>query len=98
MTLTLFITAEAEKDLADSWRWYEDQRAGLGDEFLLCVEAAFELACRQPMASPIVEADIRRVLIRRFPYGVFFIVEPERVMVLSVAHAARDPEVWKERR
>jgi toxin ParE1/3/4 len=98
VTLDHFVSPEAEQDLTDAWGWYESQRDGLGDEFLLCVEAAFEFACRQPRACPIVEANIRRVLVHRFPYGVFFIIEPKRVIVLSVAHAARDPEVWKGRR
>ena len=62
---------EAEADVADAFAWYEEQSRGLGSHFLLCMEAALSQIKRHPDASPVVHRQIRRALLRRFPYGVF---------------------------
>lgn len=41
--------------------------------------------------------ELRRALTRRFPYGVFYIVEETKIIVFAVFHAKRDPALWKER-
>ena len=87
----------AEEELANARLWYEEQRSGLGDEFLACIEAGLERVVATPDAFPKVHSEIRRVLVRRFPYGIFYIVEAERIVVLAIFHASRDPVVWKGR-
>ena len=98
MTLRLVFRAEAEADVADAYAWYEEQSRGLGSHFLLCVEATLSQIKRHPAASPIVHRQIRRALLRRFPYGVFFLLEDTRIVVLAVFHAKRRPTLWKKRR
>ena len=83
MTLNLILRPEAEADVADAFTWYERQTLGLGSHFLLCVEAGLSQIRRYPEASPIVYRKIRRVLLRRFPYCVFYIIEGERIVVLD---------------
>jgi plasmid stabilization system protein ParE len=83
---------EARADLESAYRWYEDRRRGLGEELLLVVDAAIEQIRRAPEAYPVVHRDVRRVLTRRFPYGVFYLVESRRIVVLAVFHGRRDPE------
>lgn len=97
MSLGLLVKPEAEDDLAAAYRWYEERRTGLGDELLLCVEAAIEAARREPERAPVVRGEVRRTLIRRFPYGVFYVVEPDRLVVLAVYHSGRDPRGWQRR-
>jgi hypothetical protein len=48
MAAELVIAQEAEQDIADSYAWYEDRRAGLGEEFLSCVDAYIQAICRTP--------------------------------------------------
>ena len=98
MTRAIRFKPEAEQDLSDAHAWYEGQRVGLGDEMLLCVEAAIESVQRQPEGYVAVEGEIRRALLRRFPYGVFYLVETSEIVVLGVFHAARDPRAWRSRR
>ena len=84
-------------ELERAWIWYEEQRPGLGDEFQSCVDAALMAAARDPLAYPQVEGDLRRVLVRRFPYAMLYLVEPDRIEVLAVFHGARDPREWRRR-
>jgi toxin ParE1/3/4 len=93
----VYVRREAELDLIDAYCWYEERRAGLGAAFLLSVEAAVALIRRFPESHPNVHKDVRRVLTRRFPYGVFYVVERERIVVIAVFHAKRDPRRWQAR-
>jgi plasmid stabilization system protein ParE len=60
-------------------------------EFLACIEAALSSISRNPELHSAVHDEVRRALVRRFPYGVFYIVEQERIVVLAVFHGHRDP-------
>ena len=89
--------AIAAAELDEAWEWYDDRRIGLGDELLLCVEAVVDAISRQPEMYPVVENGIRRALTRRFPYAIFYLDEPEHVVVLAVFHVSRDPHEWRDR-
>ena len=84
-------------ELTDAWRWYEEQREGLGDEFRACVDAAMAEIARAPLAWPCVRGDARRRVVRRFPYAVIYLVEPSHIEVLAVFHTSRDPKQWQRR-
>lgn len=84
-------------ELTDAWRWYEEQREGLGDEFRACVDAAMAEIGRTPLAWPRVRRDARKRVVRRFPYAVNYLVESQHIEVLAVFHTSRDPKVWQER-
>ena len=70
---------------------YESERTGLGLEFAVQVEAVLELVATRPALFRRVHGPVRRAIVKRFPYGIHFLDEPERVVVLAVFHAARDP-------
>jgi toxin ParE1/3/4 len=93
----LVIRPEAEADLAEAFAWYEERRRGLGERFLLSVEASLATIQRHPESFPLVHGPIRRALLRRFPYGVFYTVEEPAIVVLAVFHCRRDPRGWQER-
>ena len=93
----LIIRPEAENDLTAAYGWYEGQREGLGLEYLLCVEAVVGAIGRHPLAHPLVHRNVRRALVRRFPYGVFCFLDDTTVVVVAVFHCRRDPSSWQER-
>ena len=93
----IIVRPEAESDIKDAYEWYEAQRKGLGDNFLLCIEEALSRISRNPAQYSIVYKEIRRLLIHRFPFGIFFIESEESVSVLAVLHARRNPKTWKSR-
>jgi len=97
MRRTLIIRPEAERDLAEAHDWYESKVTGLGSDFLLRIEAALSSILRTPEIYPLIHKNVRRALIRRFPYGVFYLVEEAKTVVIAVMHARRDPETWRSR-
>lgn len=94
MSTELLVRPEAEADLAEAFRWYEERRPGLGERFLLSVEAALSTIRRNPRAFPVVHKQVRRALLRRFPYGVFYLSDAETVVIVAVFHAKRHPSRW----
>ncbi len=61
------IRAEAEADIEEAYRWYEEKLGGLGADFLECLESGMELIRNSPEMYPVVYRNVRRLLIRRFP-------------------------------
>lgn len=95
--MRLVVRDAAEADIAEAARWYEERSPGLGSEFLRAVDVVLAEIARMPERYPAVRGGVRRALLRRFPYGVFFVVTPDLVSVLACLHAGRDPRVWQER-
>ena len=83
--------------MTEAARWYEARRPGLGHEFLRCVDVVFSSILRAPHRYASVHRGARRALTRRFPYQVLFTEDDERVIVLAVFHARRDPQRWQKR-
>lgn len=97
MIRELIIRPEAEEDIAEAFGWYETRVSGLGSQFLLVLDAAFNSILRDINVYPQVHKQVRRALIKRFPFAVYFFVEKERIIVLSVFHLKRNPRIWKKR-
>lgn len=95
MKHTLILRQEAERDLFEAYRWYNEKVPGLGSDFLAIVERALESINENPARFPVVYRNVRRALMRRFPYGIFFMVEGDLIIVLGVMHTARDPGKWR---
>jgi toxin ParE1/3/4 len=97
MSHNLIIQTLAEVDLAQAAVWYENQRAGLGEEFLEDVHAAMERAAANPRQYPCFrrKPDVRRVLAGRFPYRIFFVLRLDAIIVFRVLHGARHDREWK---
>lgn len=94
MTLPVVFRRHFQHDLAAGFDWYEEQRSGLGEEFLSAVELTIKSIEHYPEMFASVHGDIRRAIVSRFAFSVFYLVEPQRVVVLRVLHTARDPSLW----
>jgi toxin ParE1/3/4 len=97
MTYGVVVRKAAEGDIRDAYLYYESCRQGLGKEFMLSLDAAMARIARSPAHFRVVYNDIRRLSIQRFPYGVLFLLDEEKVIVLAVMHARRDPSEWQLR-
>jgi plasmid stabilization system protein ParE len=69
----------------------------LGREFVGEMDAALSRVADNPLQYQVLHRDARRAIVRRFPYGIFFRVEGDKIIVFSVIHLHRDPVVWKGR-
>ena len=87
--------AEAEADEAAAW--YEAEQPGLGIEFLLELDAAIERAAESLLAYARVFLDARRVVMRRFPFAVYFLYEADVVEVFAILHQRRAGSLWQSR-
>ena len=88
------IAASAAFEMDAAFDWYEKRQPGLGTEFLRSCEAAFSAIGRAPRLHRVIRNGIRRALLRRFPFGVFFAEEKDTVVILAVVHVRRSPENW----
>lgn len=97
MTAALRLRPEAARDLTDAAVWYEQRQGGLGHRFLDEVAAALSAVSEAPSMFPIVHRNTRRALIRRFPFGICYLIEDTEIVVVAVMHASRHPQRWKGR-
>jgi plasmid stabilization system protein ParE len=95
--MTVVRSREAERDVEEAAFWCEQQREGLGVEFVLELDAALERVETAPRQFPEIEHRVRRALLRRFPYAVYFVLDEQSVGVFAVLHQSRDPGTWKAR-
>jgi plasmid stabilization system protein ParE len=93
----LEIRKPAQADITDAAQWYEQQAKGLGGEFLRALDACLAGIQRIPESHALVHPRVRRALLRRFPYGLFYVVDERRIRVIACLHIRRRPAVWKGR-
>ncbi len=85
-------------DVAAAFDWYEHEHPGLGLEFLDELRTTYDRIADGPLRYRELRSGIRRALVRRFPYAVYFAVEADVVVVLAVLHVSRNPAEWQRRR
>ncbi len=88
---------EAEKEFNAAIDYYESVEPGLGYDFALEVYSAIERSVDFPRAWAVLEDDVRRSLVRRFPYGIVYSEEKNGIFVLAVMNLHRKPGYWKRR-
>ncbi len=98
MGLPVVYRPKLGRDLAGGYAWYNGQHDALGEEFLAAVSTALDTVERFPDIFARVHGEVRRAVVSRFPYAVFYRIETKRVVVLTVLHTARDPKVWPQPR
>jgi plasmid stabilization system protein ParE len=88
---------DAGSDVADAAAWYENQRKGLGAEFLDEILSTCEVISENPKLFPVVHRNTRRAVIKKFPFGIYYRTEDDFVSIIAVMHGSRDPKSWKNR-
>jgi plasmid stabilization system protein ParE len=97
MNRGLVLSPEAENDIAGAAQWYEEQRAGLSLEFRAALDQTFSVIENNPELYPTIYRTLRRALVRRFPYGVFYAERADDIAVVAVLHTSRNPRLWRTR-
>lgn len=87
----------AEEELLATVAFYNARIPGLGSEFLAEVERTTALVAEHPLLGATFDEDIRRVLVRRFPYSLLYHVIGDEVLILAVSHHSRKPGYWRSR-
>lgn len=97
MAYTLTVRPEAGLDIKEQYAIYESKRLGLGHDFLLCIEEAFDKLSRNPLIYRTIHKEFRRIAVRRFPYRVLYLIDGQNVIVAAVFHVRKDPTSWESR-
>lgn len=97
MNYEVRLREEADRDLTEAALWYELHGSGLGYQFLDEVLRALALIADRPFMYPVVWRETRRALLYRFPFGVFFRVRKDVIVVIAVMHGTRHPRNWRKR-
>lgn len=97
MAAQLRLRPAALADLREAHVWYDAQLPGLGLEFMDAIEQRLMQVQDNPLQFPVVRHEIRRAIVRRFPYSIFFVAKPSLISVLAVMHHSRAPVRWQSR-
>ncbi len=88
----------AQTELDEAFNWYETQQLNLGVQFLTEFDAAIRRIVAYPKSYALLGSDnIRRCLIKRFPYGVLYGIDAGTIVIVAVAHLHRKPNYWIDR-
>tara|TARA_R110002126_G_scaffold35949_4_gene109925 strand:+ start:3501 stop:3785 length:285 start_codon:yes stop_codon:yes gene_type:complete len=88
------ITPQAQRDFDKTYGWYEEQYQGLGKEFARCLDAKMAEIQRNPEQFQIIYKDrVRRALVSRFPYSVFFVDKPKVLSIFAIQRQNRNPSL-----
>ena len=88
---------DALTEYADVALYYEERLPGLGADFTGEVDVAIERILEAPDRWNLDEEDVRRYLLRRFPYGILYTIEEDYVLLVAVMHLSREPGYWRHR-
>jgi|ERR1700722_14295009 len=91
------LTLAAQTDVLGAYDWYETLMPGLGTDFENELAAAIDRIAANPLIAATLYRDVRRILLHRFPYGLFFRVESETIVIIACMHHSRNPKRWEKR-
>jgi len=94
---TARFVSPAEREMVQAAQYYNSKVPNLGAEFLHEVKKAVMRLEADPDAAQKVRGDVRRRLIRRFPFGVLYRIDPDEIVILAVMHLSRRPDYWHGR-
>lgn len=97
MNYVLVFRPEVREELNEAYDWYENQKTGLGDDFLDSIDEALNRICQMPESYPMVYRDVRRSVVHRFPYLVYYRIVSSRVIITAIFHSRRDLKSWQIR-
>ena len=97
MRLPVVWLEEAIAEFYDAEQWYADISPDLSRRFVLAVEDTVTLVVDSPARFPVLYRGRRRAGVRRFPYGIFYTIEQERIVVIACFHGKRNPRHWRQR-
>jgi plasmid stabilization system protein ParE len=97
MSLPVELDPEARDEFDEGYDFYEQRPPGAGEAFADAVQSVLDRISIAPRAHQTVFGDVRRAVVRGFPWCVYYREEATRVRVVSVFHTSRDPAVWQAR-
>jgi hypothetical protein len=95
--MNICFLAEAKSEILEASSYYELQANGLGQDFLNCIEDSLDILKDDPLRYPIVRNNVRRTLVKRFPFCLLYQVDGNEILILAVMHLRKHPTYWTKR-
>ena len=95
--MTLRLLLEARQEIDDAFAYYEAQRPGLGERFIAALEHGYDRIEAYPRAWPRVRRGARWYVLKSFPYGIVYVIQPREIVVIAVSHLSRRRGYWTNR-
>jgi plasmid stabilization system protein ParE len=93
----VLFTEAARAELFEAQDWYEAQAPGFGYRFRAEIDSVVQRLADNPRQFPVVFKALRRARAKKFPYPLFFLIEPDALLVVACFHSSRDPRQWQKR-
>ncbi|QPK65239.1 type II toxin-antitoxin system RelE/ParE family toxin [Methylomonas sp. LL1] len=87
----------AQAELDQAFEWYETQQTNLDRQFITEFEATIRRIIRYPLAYISIDQQLRRCLIKRFPYAILYGIDADTLGIVAIAHCHRKPDYWLKR-
>jgi plasmid stabilization system protein ParE len=97
MSPKVIILPFAELDIKESVNFYKDKSQKTALEFIESFNIAFNLIIDNPKTFPIVKTNIRKFIMKKFPFCIYFIDNIDKIYILAVFHTKRNPYIWEKR-
>ncbi len=97
MLSEVILRPETEIDIAQAASWYESQQPGLGFQFVEEIKCAFKRIAQNPSLYSTLHKEVRRALIHKFPFGIYYFAEEKKIVIIAVMHVSRNPQRWQQR-
>ena len=97
MTFTIILKPWTEEDILGAAKWYSIEQPDLGMEFSKAVSEKLLIIKTNPYFFQLKTKTVRVAFLTSFPYGIYYTVEKDRIIVHAVLHAKRSPRIWKKR-
>ena len=94
MSFRLVIQPRASQEAEEAAIWYEKQRKGLGKEFVRELDFGIVSILHNPYKFEVLRNEFRRKVVKRFPFGIFFRIDNDTVIIVAIWHFKRKPFGW----
>ncbi len=94
----LIILPFAEIDIKDTVSYYKELNDGLDGDFINAIDSSFKEILKNPEAFPIAKYDIRKFVVGKFPFCIYYIDNVDTLYILAIFHDKRNPKDWTKRR
>jgi len=84
-------------EYSEAVQFYAQNNIELAQNFINAVEDTIFRIIESPHRYPVIDEDIHRCLVRKFPYAILYTIENEYILIIAVMHCSRKPEYWQER-
>ena len=95
--MRLIYHPHARAEIVEAATYYQSRLPGLGVQLHDEANRTVLKILKAPRRWRTIDADIRRALMARFPFAVYYRVFPDHVQILAFKHHKRHPDYWRYR-